>query len=783
MRHTMRMSIHATTAVFALLIFSETAKAEVASSSAEENEIVNRNAESSLISEIVVTAQRREQRLQDVGISVTAFSGEQMTKLGFSSAADIASQAPNVEVRRHFVSRGLTTNLFIRGVGQTNFNSATEGSVAGFVDDFYLASSSTLDFLLFDMGHAEVLRGPQGTLFGRNATGGAFQYFTAKPELGETSGSIKLGYGTFNQRIADGYINVPISDKAAIRISGTFDKFDHMAENIFPGKGGQLNGDFRALRGQFLFKPNDNLTIQLKAETGTAKGNLTADHGRGFDLLDTLAGKGDVIPVDVDGFGYTPEDDGPNKFNANGFNYGYNTVDHYLGRVEWDFGDVVFTSITGYMKQYYELAEDCDGSPTPFCNYNPVYRSRQFSQEFRLNGDSNDLTWALGAYYLNHKANADTIVPVLVGLVPATDPNKLGALGLLIDFDQKLVSKAVFGQVEYDVTNQLTAIFGIRYNHDVKDFEQILRFATLDYNTTSPNFNSITEMRNFIVTGDADTPNIFTRQTVGDLTRLSEKDYGMTAQLNWKPADDILLYLSFRRGIKGGGFNNEVMPVSLPADKIPYKGERLNAYEFGWKTTLPNGRARLNGAVFYYDYKNYQAVSFQDFGNFQQNADASLYGGELEVTLNPVDGLDLVAGGAYLHSKVKDITRPGGYVLDTEMGEAPKFSFNALARYTVDVRSIAGELAFQVDGNYTGKRYADVLNQSGLELDAYAVVNALISYQHESGNWGIDAYVKNLFDKRVETFKLEIDNLAGTMNGQVNYNPRRTAAVTVTYRF
>jgi outer membrane receptor protein involved in Fe transport len=734
--------------------------------------------------EIVVRAQKREQNVQDVGVSVTAYSGEQMDKLGFSSAAEVASLAPNIEIRRHFISRGLTTNLFVRGVGQTNFNNATEGSVAGFVDDFYLASASTLDFLLFDMERAEVLRGPQGTLFGRNATGGAFQYFTAKPELGEFSGRIKAGIGNFDRRLADGHLNIPLGQSAALRVSAHLDKHDHMVENVFPGKPGSIDGDFQALRGQLRFEPTSNVEIILKAETGKSQGNLVGDNGRAYDLLDTLEGQGDVIEVPVDAFGFAAADlpATPNRFSANGVNVASNEIDHLLGRVTLDIDNFKITSITGYLDQDYSIGEDCDGSPTPFCNYNPEFKSQSFSQELRIQGETDDLVWSVGGYYLDYDATADTIVPVLVGLLGPNPPGRLNALSLLINFEQELVSKAAFAQLEYSISDQITLIGGLRLNNDRKDFEQLLRLATIQYLSDDPNFDTIEEMRNFIVTGDAEPPNEFTREVVGDLTRLNETNIGATAQINWTPNDDSLIYASYRRGIKGGGFNNEVMPVGLPANEIPYKDEILTAYELGGKFSLDSIFRTINGAIFYYDYTDYQAVSFQNFGNFQENKDARLFGAEIEAT-GTIGNLDFILGGSYLDTKVYDIVRPGGFMLDTEMGEAPKFSANWLFRYTHPVAELDGDLVLQTDGRYVGSRFADVLNQSGLKLDSYTIINALLSYENNSGDWGVEFWVKNLFDKRVETFKLEIDNLAGTLNGQVNWNQRRTFGANVTYRF
>ncbi len=744
----------------------------------------------SLLEEVVVTAQKREQNIQDVGVSVSAFSGEAMEKLKFSSTADVVSQTPNVEARRHFISRGLTTNLFIRGVGTTQFNNANESSIAGFVDEFYLVSPSTLDFLLFDMSGTEILRGPQGTLFGRNATGGAFQFSTKKPSTEGVDGRVKASVGNYDAYVVEGAINVPLGDSAAIRLSAITDQHDHLAKNIFPGKGGALDQDFSAFRAQLAVDITENLSLTVKAETGQVEGDLTADQGVPYDLLDTLAGGGEVVELPADGFGYSPTADGtrnnPDRFNANGNNEGSNEVDHLLARFDLDLENMTFSSITGYMDQTFSLSEDCDGSPNGFCSYNPEYESQHFTQEFRIVGNTENLNYTAGLFYMNQDSESDVIVPVFVGL--GVFPPAGGGIGgavLDVDFQQELTSMAAYAQFEYSLSEELILIGGVRINRDEKEFNQNLFFPIVEYpGRTDSNFASIAEMRAYVETGGSLAPaNIFNKATAGSLTEINDTNYGVTLQVNYTPNEDTLMYASFRRGLKGGGFNNEVMPAGLPANLIPFDQEVIHAYELGWKQTLANGLGRINGAVFYYDYQDYQATSFQNFGNFITNNDASLSGAEIELFLTPTEGLSIIVGASYLDSNVDDVVMPGGLVQDREMGEAPEFGFNALVNYEWGVDALNGSLSVQLDGNYVGERFADVLNQKGLELDSHTIFNSVLAYSHDSGKWGVDLWIKNLTDERVELFKLEIDNLAGTLNGQVNWNAPRTYGASVFYNF
>lgn len=732
---------------------------------------------------IVVTAQKRAQNLQDVGVAVTAFSGDQLEAAGLTNAADVMAQVPGAIARRHFPSRGLTTNLFIRGIGQTDFNDGTESSVAPFIDDFYLIQASQADFSTFDVERIEVLRGPQGTIFGRNATGGAVQSVTRRP-TNTFSGGVDVGFGNFGSRLIDGFINIPVNDKVQLRFSAVDDRHDPYVLNLFEGDDNDiLNQNFSAARAQLRLLPTDDLTIDFKYERGRAKGRLLGDQA----IIYAGTAEGDVIEIPENGSGYNPAREGTNRPNVtseDNLNDARNEIEHLLARVEWDLGNVTFTSITGWLDQSFDLYEDCDSTPNPTCAFSPNVDSEHWTQEFRLNGQADRINWTAGLYYLKQIASNDLTLNVFL-----TNGGTATPTATVIDIDWALESEsfAGFGQIEYDLTDTVTLIGGLRLNKDTKNFEQTRDAVGLALPAGTTRF-ATRALHRFFEGETSRTPqHTFTRAVAGDLTRQSNFNYSGTLQVNYEPNSDLLLYTSFRRGLKAAGFNNGLVDVRQDdIDLLPYDEEVLHAYEFGWKWEFGGAvPGRLNGAIFNYDYKNFQATSYVGIGNLISNNDAKVTGAEIEAQLMPADGLFVNLGAGFLDTKVKDVRRVSftdpnlTFTADRELAEAPKFSANFLVRY--EWSALGGNWGAQIDGSYTGKRWVDVLNQSALRLPVDTNLNANLSYTHDASGMSIRGWIKNIADRRVPLNLLAapgLDNL-----GQVNWNEPRTYGLTVGYKF
>lgn len=737
------------------------------------------------LEEVIVTAQKREQNAQDVGIAITSMTGQELTSSHLTNASDIAARTPGVLARRQFPSRGLRSNFFIRGVGSTDFNDATETPVAVYVDDFYLISPSTADFSLMDITRVEVLKGPQGTLFGRNANGGAVQYVTNQPELGKVSGYLEGGLGSSETEQLAGMLNLPLGDKFALRVAAQLDNHGYLTKNVLAG--GQDSGDqnYTAERVSLRYKPTDAVDAIYKFQHGDTHGR----YGQTNPLVTLAQLGGDVIhkPDNTNAYGYNPSENGtddPDRMAAEGLNDGFNKINSHNLRINWDVSEnVAFTSITGYMDQDYSVYEDCDGTPSIICNYNGFYESEHYSQEFRLNGNAGRTTWTAGLYYLHQKSSGGLDAPLYFTADGNPTPGATTAgLGFYADFDLTAKNYAAFGQIEFAVTDTVTLIGGLRFANDQKDFEE--RYPV--YAISTPNSLFPFRRRSDFLLSSQQIDGLvieknFTEGTVGDLTHMDDNSWSGTAQINWKPADGQLYYLSVRRGVKAGGFNNGSVPVfDIQLDQFPFEPEELMAYEIGEKVSFMDDRLRLNSAIFYYDYSDYQVTTFKTLGMVQANADATITGAEFEIVATPFEGLSLNAGLSLLDTNIEDIARGAGLPLvDREMGEAPKVKVNALARYEWPV--FGGNLSVQLAGTFVDERWTDAQNLTVGRLQSYTILDGQIGFESGGGKLTVLLWGRNLTDERVTLNTLA--TLTGFNIGQQKWNEKPMGGVTVGYHF
>jgi iron complex outermembrane receptor protein len=737
------------------------------------------------IEEVIVTAQKREQKAQDVGIAITTLTGEELAGLHYTNTSDIVAQAPGVLARRQFPSRGLRSNFFIRGVGSTDFNDATETPVAIYVDDFYLMSPSTADFSLMDIARVEVLKGPQGTLFGRNTNGGAVQFVTNKPQFDGVSGYFEGGLGTSETRQLQGVLNVPISDKFAIRAAAQLDNHGFYTKNVLPGGLDAGDQNYTAARVSLRFRPTDAVDATYKFEHGDTHGA----YGETDPLVTLAQAGGDVIrkPDNTNAFGYNPSSNGtdrPDRIAAEGLNQGFNKIQSHLLRVDWHVSDNVdFTSITGFLDQRYLVDEDCDGTPSIICNYAGFYQSKHYSQEFRLNGVTGPVNWTAGLYYLHQSSSGGLAAPLYFTADGNPDPSGVTpGLGFYADFDNRLKAYAAFGQIEYAATDHVTLIGGLRFAKDDRDFEETYPV----YNINTP--NSLFPFRHpddFLLFSHEVTSlaleKDFTKATVGDLTNSNKNSISGTLQVNWQPAEHQLFYASVRRGVKAAGFNNGSVPVfDITLDQFPFGQEKLMAYEIGEKVSFADDKVRVNSAIFYYDYKDYQVTTFKILGIVQANADATIKGAEVEVVAMPVDGLELSAGLSLLDTNIKDIARGAGLPLvDREMGEAPKVKGDALIRY--EWPAFNGTLSAQLSGTYVGARWTDAQNLTVGRLPSYTILDGQLGYESGNGKFSVLLWGRNLTDERVPFNTLV--TLTGFNIGQQKWNEKPVGGVTVRYSF
>jgi len=735
-----------------------------------------------LMEEVIVTAQKREQSAQKVGIAITTFSGKQLQALGYTNAQEITALAPGVSMMQP--NGEANYSIGIRGVANNDFTTNVESPVAIYVDEVYISQMSGAGFLLFDVDRVEVLRGPQGTLFGRNATGGLVHYVTVKPSQ-EFNGYGSVTYGRFNRLKFQGAVNVPVADKVSARLSVATHQGDGYVLNRLKPQSKLNNANESAGRLQLLFEPTDTVNLLLNARFGQQ------DIRTGFfEYASAIFPDGKLTPgvpnanlggyVDNDGNVFAGDYDSPGR--------NYLKTRGFSATLNWDLSFATLTSISDYQKVTRAYNEDSDSSPVNYFNFFVTTDAKQFSQELRLSGDADRLKWVVGFYYLNLDIN-DSNGGITIGLFESlfgTSVDNLGFNGVRNPYSTKTKSWSLFGQLEYALADQLALIGGFRW---------------IDENKTHSYRDILTMFSDTAVNGlDPNTAIDIVDAVAPFSGKRSDGNWAARVQLNYTPDDNLLLYLSWNRGVKSGGFNAPFFPsaVFVTDQFMNYGPEKLDAFEFGFKWDFANGLARINGAAYYYDYKNYQAFSIVGLDTFTLNAQAKNKGFELELQAVPAAGLDVQFGIAYIDANVRDVPgitidvmTPAGDVPAILPGatitpvQTPKWNLNGLVRYEFPLDK--GSLALQVDGQYRSKHFFALTQTDAVTGAGYFVANASITWIPESENWSLRALVRNLTGKKylVQTFDISgnIDN--GGLFGLVEqyYGRPRTWGVNLSYQF
>ncbi len=717
--------------------------------------------QSAVLEEVTVTAQKREQSVQDVGIAITAYTGDQLEQLGFSSAQQVTAMAPGVQTVQP--NGEANYSVAIRGVANSDFTTNVESPVALYVDEVYISQMSGAGFMLYDTERVEVLRGPQGTLFGRNATGGLVHYISRKPTE-ELNGYIKGTVGDYDQYKVEGAIGGG-NDVVAGRFSASYHTNDGYITNRLD-RGNKLNNaDDKSYRAQLLFTPTADLDILLNVRHGEQ------DIDTGFFENVSSVTPGKLTPkvfnpvlgyLDNDGDVYAGDYDRPgfNDLETNG----------YTGTIKWAFGDINFTSITDFSTVERKYIEDSDASPVPVFNFFLNTDSEQFSQELRLDGATDSIKWVAGLYYMSLDINDSNgaitdpfIGPVYDDIGLARTPGS--EAGLNNPYTSKLDSYSAFGQLEYALSDALTLIVGARYIQDEKDFSYSIN-ATEFLNPTQRNFDAKSNLAQNV-------------ELAAYRGSRDDNEWSGRLELDWAVNDDMLVYASYNRGVRGGGYNAPIFPLNPPLDyndaTMSYDPEQLDAFEVGFKNTYFDGIMRLNGAVYYYDYNDYQAFFITGIDTITFNTDAESRGGELELQASPVDGLDIMLGAAYNDINV---SLPGG---DVPSVKSPKWNLNAMVRYEWPM--LGGYMAAQGDIVYLSEHFFALTGAETVRENGYAVSNVRLTYTSQNRDWEVAAFVDNVTDEEylVQTFDLSGTDVFG-MTEQY-YGRPQWWGVSATYRF
>lgn len=709
--------------------------------------------------EIIVTAQKRAQSTLDVGINLSVAGMQELRTKRIEVVTDLIAITPNVAVKDNIP--GLVPVITIRGVGLNDFSATNNPSAGVYVDEVSLSSLALMNFDFFDLERVEVLKGPQGTLYGRTATAGALNIVTARPRFDRVSGKIAGSIGNFESKDIEAVLNLPVSDTFALRFAG---------KGIFQDKGQYYNerllrdiGRRNVLlgRAQALWEPSDSFDLLLKIEAQRGRSELGSPEF--FGAFPTPALPAGVscpgAPQCSDFFGNTDTDGNPFRGNWSvSPDYDLDQVTT-TARVRADLGFATLTSVTGHIDFDRLWSADTDGGPLAQLDFLTNDAVKQFSQEVRLSNETELVNWLVGGFY-----SRDHVETSFDGDLSALFNTTTRTFS-----DQRSRSAAIFANGEWRLADTLGLITGLRYTSEHRSNVG----GTTDLVSLAPG--------SALTGAPFGTPPI---PLAVSNARISDNNWSWKIGLNWKPRPSMLVYASATQGIKSGGFFAGVATNS--GQLLPYRPEKLIAYEIGLKGRFAGAGLSYSVSTFYYDYNDVQTfirdvvgnLPIQRLGNVEK---AEIYGLDANLTYSPpaLDGLTLNGGLGLLHSRIGSFASSSGIVpAGNRLPDAPELSFNGGAAYEFPLSgAVSARLA--IDGRYQSSSFKDALNDPLIEAPGYWVWNARASVL-KAGDWDISLWGKNLGNKRYVT--QGVNNLSLGVGFRV-YGAQRTYGVSVTKNF
>lgn len=711
------------------------------------------------VEEIVVTAQKRSERLQDVPISVSVLGGDAIAKQRLTQADDLVTKIPNLQLT---ATVGDNTPIFaLRGVSMSDYSLNQAGPVATYYDEVYKGNFAFLGINLYDLERVEVLRGPQGTLYGKNTTGGAVNLISKAPTF-DTSGYLNLGYGNYNRYEANGALNVPLASNLAGRVAFTFARADGWFKNKLPGKPDLNQVREYGVRGSLLWEPTDGSSFLLRAST-----SLQNPYNYGIFAAPGPTGIGAGV---YEAFGQGTSDfrtglgEREIKAEYTPRRHARTTAVSLTSNIEVGDGLAV-TSVTSYDKGSLFFGEDTDGSPNRTLEIPYTDRANQIAEDLRLTSTwDGPFNFILGAYYNREKVYNTTAFGIFQdidvdgnGVINAADC----AAGLPVacavtnSFHQMKHSYAVYSDLRYDFGEAFTVRGGLRYTHD--DGAQ-------------------TNLISQAIGVDG-----VVAATLIPSTNLNFKTDNLSGKigLDYKLTPENLLYANYSRGYRARSFNAQAF--FDPSEASIAKPETIDAFEIGAKNQLFDRRMTLNGAAFYYRYGNQQFLSIDPTTAAQTLVNVSrsrILGAELELSARATDQISAHAGLGILDAKIQKGTLSGTSLQGKKLSNAPSVTLTTGLDVTV-METDAGTLSIHPDVSYVASQYFEVFNTPRLKQKGYALVGGHIDFQH--GAFTASIWGKNLTNKFYFTSRVDLVSGFGYDYNHVG-NPR-TFGMTVGYKF
>ncbi|MFC3053168.1 TonB-dependent receptor [Kordiimonas pumila] len=748
----MKVSQYAVLAALPAMVLSTTGTAQ---STVEQNIFA--------IEEIVVSAQRRQESMQDIPVAVSALDAKRIRESGFEDIEDLSAVAPNLHISALWGTS--SPKIFMRGIGNNNFNQTAESKIAVYLDQVYLSAPSGQLFQMYDLERIEVLRGPQGTLYGKNATGGAISVYSKLPEMdGETDGYVSASYGNYDAMKFEGAATVPLSETLSARVAGTYSKRDGYLTDARNGE--KVNDiDEWAARGIIRWQPNADVDLKLNIHGGGSSSTHNNSVHRGiFDPVALGSGQfvklsaADIIAGNgVDILGYQDPNPDPYVNTYEGDTFAKIDLVGVSLVGDFSFGDgYTITTVSGFEQSKRHVLQEGNGAPSTIftIDWGPS-TFRSYSQEIRLSSpDDGAFSWLIGAFAFTEKGDVNNFY-------------NMASVNFALGFDafnqfyvQHTDTYAAFAQGSYDITDKFTLTLGGRINYEKRDVDH-QSYAT-----------------------DSARTSVFPGPLFDVQLEESWSEWSGRAALDYKISDDILAFISMNRGFTSGGFNTGAFNDPLGAAEI-YNPEVILSYEAGLKTTLLNKRVRFNTTAFLYDYSDLQVFTFNAAGQqFIENAsDAEVKGLEFELQALVTQNLEIGVSAGFLDSEYKNFTRANGATVEDLSGNkligAPSTQLNLVATYTLPTE--IGDFALRGDFSYTSNRYYDERELDEISSEgATTNLNASLKWTSKGENIEASLWARNLTNE-VNIIDVVEVGLFGYQN--VWYNTPRTYGISLSYMF
>lgn len=696
--------------------------------------------------EIVVTATKRAESLQSVPISVSAIGGDALSKSRVMNVDSLVTKVANLQLTSIV---GDNTPIFsLRGVSMSDYSLNQASPVATYYDEVYKGNFAFLGVAMYDLERVEVLRGPQGTLYGKNTTGGAVNIIANGAKLGETSGYVNAGYGNYDRIDLNAAVNVPLGDKAALRVAGTYAKADGWFKNVVPGKPDLASTDEYAVRATLNVEASETVRFVLRAST-----SFQNPYNYGIYAQPEAANRPGLgrreIASNID-----------TKRRARTYSVALTST--------FDVSDTLaVTSITAWDKGNLFFYEDTDGTAGQLLEIPYNDRATQFAQDLRLTSNfGGPFDFILGGYFHREKVFNETTFEIGKDIdsdgLPGITANDC-AVGLPLAclfrnrFDQLKKSYAIYSDLKYELSDAVTLRGGLRYTHDTGEQSGFRSDALGVDGSLIANLIPVSALR------------------------YSQDNLSGKIGLDYKLANGNLIYASVSRGYRAPSFNAQAF--FDPAELSIAKPEQVTSYEIGAKTQFADRRVTLNFAGFYYDYRNQQFINVDPASAAQTLLNipkSRIYGGEAEITVRANDRLTLHSGMGVLATRIQRGSVSEVNVAGNRLSNAPTFTFNATIDLTL-VDGDMGKVSVHPDVSYQSSQFFEVLNVPRLRQTSYALVGGHIDWESADGRFNASVWGKNLTDKFY--FTSRVDLLAGFGFDYNHIGNPRTYGVTVGAKF